>query len=112
MIKAKFDAKQPELVTYREGNSIRYMIAENGKQYTEKDSEGNETKGWEYDFNEFAEPTSVLEPEKVKESPSNYLGYIPTGKKENVQSSAKESTLEQRISDLEDMTAAIYGGEA
>ena len=117
MIKAKFDAKQPELAMYREGNSVRYMIAENGKQYTEKDSEGNETKGWEYDFNEFAEPTSVLEPEKVKESPSSYLGYIPigyipTGKKEKAQSSAKESTLEQRISDLEDMAAALYGGEA
>ena len=97
---------------YREGNSMRYMIAENGKQYAEKDGNGNEAKGWEYDFNEFVEPTSVLEPGKVKESPSNYLGYIPTGKKENVQSSAKESTLEQRISDLEDMAAAIYGGEA
>ena len=112
MIKAKFDAKQPELAMYREGNSMRYMIAENGEQYAEKDGNGNETKGWEYDFNEFAEPISVLEPEKVKESPSNYLGYIPTGKKENVQSSAKESTLEQRISDLEDMAAALYGGEA
>lgn len=112
MIKAKFDEQQQELVTYREGNSVRYMIAKNGKQYTEKDSNGNETKGWEYDFNEFAEPISVLEPEKVKKSPSSYLGYIPTRKKENVQSSAKESTLEQRISDLEDMAAALYGGEA
>ena len=110
MIKAKFDMKQPELAMYREGNSVRYMIAENGEQYTEKDSNGNETKGWEYDFNEFAEPISVLEPEKVKESPSNYLGYIPTGKKENAQSSAKESTLEQRISDLEEMVADAIGG--
>ena len=79
------------------------------------DPDGKESEPvteYEYDFNEFAEPTSVLEPGKVKESPSNYLGYIPTGKKENAQSSAKESTLEQRISDLEDMAAALYGGEA
>ena len=44
MIKAKFDAKQPELATYREGNSMRYMIAENGKQYTEKDGNGKRGK--------------------------------------------------------------------
>ena len=100
MIKAKFDAKQPELAMYREGNSMRYMIAENGKQYTEKDSEGNETKGWEYDFNEFVEPISVLEPEKVKESPSNYLGYIPTGRKKVYKAVPKKAHLNREFPTL------------
>ncbi len=118
MTRARFAERQdPVTVTQIEGVNYFQICLHEQEVQTQRslDPDGKESEPvteYEYDFNEFAEPTSVLEPEKVKESPSNYLGYIPTGKKENAQSSAKESTLEQRISDLEDMAAALYGGEA
>ena len=109
MIKAKFDAKQPELAMYQEGTAVRYMIAENGREYTEEGQDGNTVSGMEYDFHEFVEDTSVLDPEKVKASPADYLQYVPTGVKTE-EKTAKPSTLEQRITDLEDMVADVYGG--
>lgn len=106
---AKFDAKQPELTTYQEGTAVRYMIAENGREYTEEGQDGNTVSGMEYDFHEFVEDTSVLDPEKVKASPADYLQYVPTGVKTE-EKATKPSTLEQRITDLEDMVADVYGG--
>ena len=116
MTKAMFTKRQdPVAVTQIEGvNYFQICLHEQETQTQhglDPDGMGSEpVTEYEYDFNEFAEPTSVLEPEKVKKSPSSYLGYIPTGKKENVQSSAKESTLEQRISDLEEIVADAIGG--
>lgn len=106
---AKFDAKQPELTMYQEGAAVRYMIAENGREYTEEGRDGNTVSGMEYDFHEFVEDTSVLNPEKVKASPADYLQYVPAGVK-TAEKTTKPSTLEQRITDLEDMVADVYGG--
>lgn len=94
---------------YQEGTAVRYMIAENGREYTEEGQDGNTVSGMEYDFHEFVEDTSVLDPEKVKASPADYLQYVPTGVKTE-EKAAKPSTLEQRITDLEDMVADVYGG--
>lgn len=111
MTKAKFDREQPELTMYEEGKSIRYMIAENGRQYTEEDAEGNTSKGYEYDFNEFSELKETLSPDTVKASPADYLTYVPVGKAPE-QTTSTGSTLAQRVADIEDTLAAIVGGEA
>ena len=111
MIKARFDVKQPELTTFTEGDSVRYMICENGKECTETNAEGNESKGVEYDFAEFVEATSVLSPDTVKANPKEYLNYVPIGEAKKV-STEKPATLEQRISDLEETVADALGGEA
>jgi len=111
MIKARFDGKQPELTAYTEGDSVRYMICENGKEYSETDTGGNESGGFEYDFAEFVEATSVLSPDTVKKNPGEYLNYVPVGETKKA-STEKPATLEQRISDLEETVADALGGEA
>lgn len=86
------------------------MICENGKKYTEEDMDGNKSTGYEYDFTEFVEDNTILDPSKVKENPSAYVDYIPSNGRAKTPSGA-ETTLDQRITDIEDTLAEIIGGE-
>ena len=81
MTRARFAERQdPVTVTQIEGVNYFQICLHEQEVQTQRslDPDGKESEPvteYEYDFNEFAEPTSVLEPGKVKESPSNYLGY-------------------------------------
>lgn len=87
------------------------MICLNGKQYTEEDYEGNKTGGWEYDFTEFSEADNALSPSKVEENPEGYVDYVPV-KGAAPTTAGTQTTLDRRITDIEDTLADIIGGEA
>lgn len=110
MIKARFDSPQQELTMFQEGDYIRYMVCENQTEYTETDIEGNKSKGIKCDFNEFRELKSVLSPDKVESAPADYIDYVPVNALPE-KTAGKETTLEQRITDLEDAMADMFGGD-
>lgn len=113
MTKAMFAERQdPVTVTQIEGvNYFQICLHEQEVQSQyglDPEGKGSEpVTEYEYDFNEWHD--AITDPEKVKASPADYLQYVPTGVKTE-EKAAKPSTLEQRITDLEDMVADVYGG--